>query len=190
MIPLDRTLSILIHLQQNQEIIGNISKRVALRQRLQCKGFDWYLREVYPEKFVPIDNVQGYGKVSNAESKLCLDDLQQSRDNRLKVGVYWCHASVTHSQFFSLTKSGLLRVEEGCLSVDVSSTEQRPNTVIMHPCTEQSVRTDKWEWTTSKQLRFVRLNLCLDAASLKGSDHAYVTDCADDRPSQRWDISH
>lgn len=98
--------------------MGDISKRVELRKQLNCKSFKWYLENVYPQKFVPIDNVQGYGRIENKAKHLCLDDLQQSRENTLKMGVYWCHDSVTHSQFFSLTNDGLLRVEEGCLSAD------------------------------------------------------------------------
>lgn len=98
--------------------MGDISKRVELRKQLNCKSFKWYLENVYPQKFVPIDNVQGYGRIENKAKHLCLDDLQQSRENTLRMGVYWCHDSVTHSQFFSLTNTGQLRVEEGCLSAD------------------------------------------------------------------------
>ena len=56
--------------------IGDIIHRVSLRKKPGCKIFDWYLENIYPEKFVPTKNVKSYGKVHSLNSNLCLDDLQ------------------------------------------------------------------------------------------------------------------
>lgn len=44
--------------------IGDISPRKALREKLKCNNFKWYLDNVYPEKFIPDENVLAHGQVS------------------------------------------------------------------------------------------------------------------------------
>lgn len=41
---------------------GDVSERVALRKRLQCRSFRWYLEHVYPEMRI-YNNTITYGEV-------------------------------------------------------------------------------------------------------------------------------
>ena len=43
---------------------GDVSERIALRERLGCHSFQWYLDNVYPEKFIPDREVAAWGMVS------------------------------------------------------------------------------------------------------------------------------
>lgn len=43
---------------------GDVSERLALRKRLQCRSFRWYLEHVYPEMRI-YNNTITYGEVRN-----------------------------------------------------------------------------------------------------------------------------
>ncbi|XP_010019559.1 PREDICTED: polypeptide N-acetylgalactosaminyltransferase 18, partial [Nestor notabilis] len=68
--------------------IGDISERKALRKKLQCKTFRWYLVSVYPEMRMYSDTV-AYGVLQNSlKSDLCLD---QGPDTENIPIMYICH---------------------------------------------------------------------------------------------------
>jgi polypeptide N-acetylgalactosaminyltransferase len=41
---------------------GDVAERKALRKRLGCNSFDWYLSNVYPQQVIPIHSSY-YGEV-------------------------------------------------------------------------------------------------------------------------------
>ena len=42
---------------------GNVTERLELKKNLKCHNFDWYLKNVYPELFVPGFKLRGKGEV-------------------------------------------------------------------------------------------------------------------------------
>ena len=49
--------------QQTRDV-GDFSDRIALRKRLNCRSFKWFLQNIYLEKFVNDENVLAFGAVS------------------------------------------------------------------------------------------------------------------------------
>ena len=63
---------------------------------LQCKPFSWFLKNVYPEKFILDDpkHVFAYGRLKNPTSNTCLDNLQVSLLKWSTI-FYLCHSPWT-----------------------------------------------------------------------------------------------
>ncbi|XP_070178654.1 polypeptide N-acetylgalactosaminyltransferase 5-like isoform X1 [Littorina saxatilis] len=87
------------------EDIGDVSERVALRQRLHCHDFAWYIRNVHPELKQQLDTTSPYaGEVRSHAANICMDSSGKEK----KPIVYPCHGYGTN-QFWFLTADGSLR---------------------------------------------------------------------------------
>jgi hypothetical protein len=50
-----RKVFFLVYIELKRVDAGDVSERLALRERLKCKDFQWYLKNVYPESSMPVD---------------------------------------------------------------------------------------------------------------------------------------
>jgi polypeptide N-acetylgalactosaminyltransferase len=90
---------------------GDVTERKALRNKLQCKSFDWYLKNVYPEQFIPGESVY-YGEVRSEAENYCLDSNGDTTGKAV-IG-YVCHGQ-GGNQYFMMSKNGEIRRDERCL---------------------------------------------------------------------------
>ncbi|UYV78959.1 N-acetylgalactosaminyltransferase, partial [Cordylochernes scorpioides] len=153
---------------------GDISSRLKLKKDLSCKSFDWYLSEIYPQKFIPNRNAVGFGTVRNPISKLCMDTLNANEDKAADLGLYPCSEGQgsTLNQMFSLMKTGQLRREETCLEA-----HRDPNLPVqLTKCVD-----DKPEqlFSHSKGGPIVHkpTGLCLEAIKKKPYDSVHANHC-------------
>ncbi|XP_018425779.1 PREDICTED: polypeptide N-acetylgalactosaminyltransferase 4-like [Nanorana parkeri] len=104
-----------------KEKYGDISERKLLRERLQCKSFDWYLRNVFPELHVPEDRPGWHGAVrSMGILSECLDyNAPDHNPVGAHVSLFGCHGQ-GGNQFFEYTTNKEIRfnsVTELCAEV-------------------------------------------------------------------------
>ncbi|KAJ7414635.1 Polypeptide N-acetylgalactosaminyltransferase 1 [Willisornis vidua] len=142
---------------------GDISSRLGLRRKLQCKPFSWYLENVYPDSQIP-RHYFSLGEIRNVETNQCLDNM--ARKENEKVGIFNCHG-MGGNQVFSYTANKEIRTDDLCL--DVSKLNGPVTMLKCHHLKGNQL----WEYDPVKlTLLHVNSNQCLDKATEEDSQVA------------------
>ncbi|KAJ8669982.1 hypothetical protein QAD02_001241, partial [Eretmocerus hayati] len=160
---------------------GDVSERKALRKKLGCKSFKWYLDNIYPELFIPSEAVAS-GEVRNLGEggNTCLDSPARKSDLHKPVGLYPCHRQ-GGNQYWMLSKAGEIRRAEACL--DYAGTD-----VILYPC-HGSKGNQQWNYDTqTKQIRHESSGKCL--AITESKQRLLMEECSSSATRQRWSLEN
>jgi len=155
---------------------GSIESRLDLKRNLQCKPFQWYLENVYPDLKIPDSQDITYGSIR--QGAFCLDTLGHLMDGT--VGLYTCHGS-GGNQEWSLTKSGTIKHSDLCLALEnpTGGAELR-----LKICNNSDMQ--KWKSTKDGKIQHSSYNhLCLDSSDRRNSP-IIVDDCEGSNRNQRW----
>lgn len=153
---------------------GDITSRLGLRHKLQCKPFSWYLENIYPDSQIP-RHYFSLGEIHNVETNL---DNMARKENE-KVGILNCHG-MGGNQVFSYTANKGIRTDDLCL--DVSKLNGPVTKLKCH----QLKGNQLWEYDPLKlSLQHVNSNQCLDKAVEEDSQMPSIRDCSGAR-SQQW----
>lgn len=156
-----------------------MSSRKKLREKLKCKSFDWYIKNVYPELFVPGEAVAS-GEVRNlggdSPSKMCLDSPAKKNDYHKPIGLYPCH-NQGGNQYWLLSKDGEIRRDEACL-------DYAGKDVILYPC-HGSKGNQLWIYDLENNLiKHGISGKCLEMSSDK--EKVLMKECSYDNEYQKW----
>lgn len=161
---------------------GDISERKALRQNLKCKSFKWYLDNVYPEKFIPDENVHAWGMVRNPATNLCLDTLGEDEKKSFHIGVFSCQNGISANQVFSLSLKNQLRREEGCL--EIYKIGDKP---MLYSCDSHKSNQQWIYFKSNGTLVHIKTGACLD--STRNGQHVSTKKCSKS-DTQKWAFEH
>ncbi|ESN92578.1 hypothetical protein HELRODRAFT_69922 [Helobdella robusta] len=144
---------------------GDVTARKELRKKLKCKSFDWYLKNIFPELFVPGEALAS-GEVRNKVngktggmtnlSPACLDSSVDKNAHHKPIKLWPCH-NQGGNQYWMLSKAGEIRRDEGC--VDYAG-----DIIMIYPCHGMKGN-QEWEYQADNTLRHVNTNKCLTLTS-------------------------
>ncbi|CAH8464989.1 unnamed protein product [Schistosoma turkestanicum] len=126
---------------------GNVSDRKALREKLKCRSFDWYLTNIYPELLVP-SNVQASGDIENVNNPYCLEapSLSEVYLESTFIKIAPCHRE-GGDQFWFLTMEKQIRRDNYCFDSDFGNF-----TIGLRDC-ESSCKTQEFTYELDNTIR-------------------------------------
>uniref|UniRef100_A0A8C9J533 Polypeptide N-acetylgalactosaminyltransferase n=1 Tax=Piliocolobus tephrosceles TaxID=591936 RepID=A0A8C9J533_9PRIM len=177
-----------IPLQNSGIDFGDISSRVALREKLKCKTFDWYLKNVYP-LLKPIHTIVGYGRMKNLlDENVCLDQGPVPGNTPI---MHYCHGFSSQNVYYHLT--GELYV--GQLIAEASARDRcltdpgKAEKPILEPCSEAARNGLHIYWDFKRGGAVINRDTkrCLEMKKDLLGNHVLVLQTC---TTQAWEIQH
>ncbi|OQV13238.1 N-acetylgalactosaminyltransferase 7 [Hypsibius exemplaris] len=160
---------------------GDISKQKALRERLKCKSFKWFMENIaydVVKEYPLLPPNKHFGELRNVGEKnvKCFDTF--GRSNPSKIGVSGCHGW-GGNQFFRLNTEGQLGFGERCVDVDGN------NQLLFQNCPKARVD-GPWELESDTHLfKHKKKNLCAERTD---KDELWLRPCDATKKEQAWEF--
>jgi polypeptide N-acetylgalactosaminyltransferase len=124
---------------------GDMSSRISLREKLECKSFKWYLENIYPEAPIPIDFFH-VGTIVNPATNICLDSMGRKAND--EAGASFCHGQ-GGNQIYEYSQLHQLKNGDKCLQSHGGS----PGLVKYQNCNKKE-RNQQWDYDNMVRIEF------------------------------------
>ncbi|XP_072029532.1 polypeptide N-acetylgalactosaminyltransferase 11-like [Amphiura filiformis] len=180
---------------------GEVSNRKALRERLKCRSFRWYLQNVYPEMRLPNETISGplagggfrshrkkpiairKGHFVHEETSLCLAAEDKSASKGTKLVLVDCIMTGKEMLWYESDVHELKLADLLCLDMPDSNSASLPRLMKCHGGGGSQ------DWRTSKgRLYHPTSGQCLSAKQEGFTKYAVLSICQDGLAGQKWDL--
>uniref|UniRef100_A0A182YE43 Ricin B lectin domain-containing protein n=1 Tax=Anopheles stephensi TaxID=30069 RepID=A0A182YE43_ANOST len=167
---------------------GDMSKMKAIRERLNCKPFKWFLEEVAPEiieLYPPVEPEPfASGAIQNmADPSLCIDTMQRGRGK--PIGLYPCTDNLAtptnRNQYFVHSWHRDIQLKHGEECFDVPDNKARSMVTVFTCHMHQGNQFFRYD---HKSQQIKRNGVCID--SDPQAKEVFVNPCDTNSVTQRW----
>jgi len=173
---------------------GDISDQIALRNKLKCKSFKWYIETILPDmkdQFpYEMTTMKAYGTIQSvARPELCVDRI--FGDSKNPIGIYKCDSNSLNphtQQFFIMTKRNEIRFFHSPDCWDTNSWDQKDGKILtkVYGC-YYAGGNQYYHYNMAKQQIIHGQDFCLELQIINSTHRdLYFTKCIDDNETQKW----